>query len=88
MADQIPHPDVSSARPIELSFPMPKAPETSIHVHLTINTTSLLLFLAPSTSGEASGTASMGSFVYAIPDVCVSLTVLWYSTYVFAANKH
>ena len=75
MADQIPHPDVSSARPIELSFPMPKAPETSIHVHLTINTTSLLLFLAPSTSGEASSTASMGSFVYAIPDVCELLTI-------------
>lgn len=88
MAAQLPQLDGPSARPIELSFQMPKAPETSIHIHLTINTTSLLLFLAASTSGEASGTASIGSFVYALPDVCFqSRSFYTRSTNPFAEDK-
>lgn len=58
-----------SARAIELSFPMPKAPETRIHLKLTINTTSLLLFLTTAMNGDTSATAPLGSFVYALPDV-------------------
>lgn len=54
-----------SVRPIELSFPLPKAPETRIHLYLTIQTTSLLLFLTTDTST----TVLLGSFVYALPDV-------------------
>lgn len=59
-------------RPIELSFPLPKAPETRIHLHLTINTTSLVLFLTTSLSGDTSTTAPLGSFVYALPDVSLA----------------
>lgn len=55
--------------PIELSFPLPKAPETLIHIHLTINSTSLLLFLTTSVGGDASTPASLGTFIYALPDV-------------------
>lgn len=58
-----------SVKPIELSFPMPKAPETRIHLHLTIRTTSLLLFLTTALNGNTSEAAPLGSFVYALPDV-------------------
>jgi hypothetical protein len=58
-----------SAQPVELSFPLPKAPETRIHLQLTIQTTSLLLFLTTAMNGDTSSTAPLGSFVYALPDV-------------------
>ena len=58
-----------TAKPIELSFPLPKAPETKIHLQLTIQTTSLLLFLTTAMKGETSTAAPLGSFVYALPDV-------------------
>lgn len=54
--------------PIQLSFPLPKAPETRIHVHLTIQSTFLLLFLTTTLNGNTSNVAPLGSFVYALPD--------------------
>ncbi|KAF2816582.1 uncharacterized protein BDZ99DRAFT_458436 [Mytilinidion resinicola] len=51
----------------ELSFPLPRAPQSHIHLHLTNHTTSLLLFLT--SSGESASTlSSLGSFVYAMPN--------------------
>jgi hypothetical protein len=61
-----------AGKPIELSFPLPKAPETKIHLQLTINATSLLLFLTTVDGGNTSAAAPLGSFVYALPDVCLS----------------
>jgi hypothetical protein len=58
-----------SVKPIELSFPLPKAPETKIHVHLTVNTTSIVLFLTTVYGGDIPTGAPLGSFVYALPDV-------------------
>lgn len=58
-----------SVKPIELSFPLPKAPETKIHVHLTINTTSMVVFLTTVYGGDIPPGAPLGSFVYALPDV-------------------
>ncbi|KAL3425963.1 hypothetical protein PVAG01_02754 [Phlyctema vagabunda] len=60
--------ELSSHEPMQLSFPLPKAPDTRIKLHLTISTTSLLLFLTTCISGEVSVTAPLGSFVYALPD--------------------
>ena len=60
------------ARPIELSFALPKAPETKIYLHLTIRETSLLLFLTTAMNGDTSTAAPLGSFVYALPDVRVA----------------
>ncbi|KAI9735385.1 MAG: hypothetical protein M1818_006580 [Claussenomyces sp. TS43310] len=57
-----------SAKPIEVSFPLPRAPETRVHIQLTIHETSLLLFLATVNGGDTSATAPLGSFVYALPD--------------------
>lgn len=59
----------TSGRPIQLSFPLPKAPETRIHIHLTIQATSVLLFLTTTANGDTSTTVPLGSFVYALPDV-------------------
>ena len=59
----------ASAGPIELSFPMPKAPDTRIHIQLTIRTTSLLILLTTAMNGDISTKAPLGSFVYALPDV-------------------
>ncbi|TVY82501.1 hypothetical protein LSUE1_G002472 [Lachnellula suecica] len=56
-----------SAPPIEISFPLPKAPDTRIHLSLTIQATSLLLFLTTALNGDTSA-VPLGSFVYAIPD--------------------
>jgi hypothetical protein len=59
----------SSARPIELSFPLPKAPETRIHLRMTIQATSILLFLTTALNRDVSTAPPLGSFVYALPDV-------------------
>jgi hypothetical protein len=58
----------SSGRPIELSFPLPKSPDTRIYIRLTIQATSLLL-LTTAMNGDTSRAAPLGSFVYALPDV-------------------
>jgi hypothetical protein len=52
-----------SFRRIELSFPLPKAPETRIHLQLTILRTSILLFLTTVLNGDTSTAAPLGSFV-------------------------
>jgi hypothetical protein len=59
----------ASAKAIELSFPLPKAPETKIHAHLTIHITSVVLFLTTVYGGDNPTGAPLGSFVYALPDV-------------------
>ncbi|KAH7128302.1 hypothetical protein B0J11DRAFT_432089 [Dendryphion nanum] len=51
----------------EVSFPLPRAPQTNIHLQLTNNRTSLLLFFTSATTDSAAS-ASMGSFVYAMPN--------------------
>jgi hypothetical protein len=54
--------------PVEISFPLPRAPHTSIHLQLTNNGPNLLLFLT-SCSGESATSSPLGSFVYAMPNV-------------------
>ncbi|XMA08610.1 hypothetical protein WAI453_001401 [Rhynchosporium graminicola] len=54
-------------KPVQLSFPLPKAPDTRIHIKLSIQTTSILLFLTTAMNGDTS-TVPLGSFVYALPD--------------------
>ncbi|TAQ85689.1 hypothetical protein B7494_g5985 [Chlorociboria aeruginascens] len=76
----------SSVKPIELSFPLPKAPDTSIHLHLTINKTSLLLFLTTAINGDTSTTAPLGSFVYALPDRINSSQALSTPLYTFESS--
>lgn len=59
-----------SVHPRELSFPLPKALHTTVHVHLTVLETCVMVFVTASTPGDTLGlTKPMGSFVYAMPDV-------------------
>ncbi|PLB35731.1 proteasome assembly chaperone 4 family protein [Aspergillus candidus] len=56
-------------KPQEISFPLPKALHTTAHVHLTFLETCAMVFLSTTTPGDSAGSvASMGSFVYAMPD--------------------
>jgi hypothetical protein len=52
----------------EVSFPLPKAPHTNIHLQLTDNGPNLLLFLTTA-AAESATSAPLGSFVYAMPNV-------------------
>ncbi|KAI4922981.1 hypothetical protein J4E90_001417 [Alternaria incomplexa] len=56
-----------SRAPIEVSFPLPRAPHTNIHLQLTDNGPNLLLFLTTATP-ESASSAPLGSFVYAMPN--------------------
>ncbi|KAN0115066.1 hypothetical protein V8E51_004610 [Hyaloscypha variabilis] len=68
MANNIPEAVVPLGRPIELSFPLPKAPDTRVYLRLTIQMTSILLFLTTAMNGDTSTATPLGSFVYALPD--------------------
>ncbi|KAI9709050.1 MAG: hypothetical protein M1820_003496 [Bogoriella megaspora] len=54
-------------KPIQLSFPLPRTQGTRIHLHLTVREKSILLFLTTA-AGDSAGAASMGSYVYALPN--------------------
>jgi hypothetical protein len=59
---------LGSSAPIQISFPLPNAPQTRVHLHLTNQKHALLIFLT--TTGDAgAGPSTLGSFVYSIPNV-------------------
>jgi len=58
--------------PIELSIPLPRSIDTRIYMQLTIKSKAVVLFLTTASAEEAGAPTPMGSFVYALPDVCLS----------------
>ncbi|KAF9870787.1 hypothetical protein CkaCkLH20_11686 [Colletotrichum karsti] len=52
----------------QLSIPLPHSLDTRIHIHLTVKAKAATLFLTSTTQDEPSSTASLGSFVYALPN--------------------
>ncbi|KAK5954987.1 hypothetical protein OHC33_003666 [Knufia fluminis] len=57
------------ANPIEVSFPLPKAPHAILHGHLTFLEGCAMVHLTTSELGESGSTlAPLGSFVYTMPD--------------------
>jgi hypothetical protein len=74
MANNIPEAVVPLGRPVELSFPLPKAPDTRVYLRLTIQMTSILLFLTTAMNEDTSTATPLGSFVYALPDVKKTFT--------------
>jgi hypothetical protein len=53
---------------IQVAFPLPNAPHTRVHLHFTHHAHAIVLFLT--TAGEgSSSTSSLGSFVFAMPNV-------------------
>lgn len=60
----------TNVNPIEISFPLPKAPHAILHGHLTFLDGCVVVHLTTSEFGESgSSLAPLGSFVYAMPDV-------------------
>lgn len=59
--------NAASTKSIQVSFPLPRSLQTNIHLQLTDNLTTLLLFFT-SASTEGTTSASLGSFVYAMPN--------------------
>jgi hypothetical protein len=58
----------ASHAPIEVAFPLPKAPHTNINLQLHDNGPNITLFLTTSTP-DAASSVPLGSFVYAMPNV-------------------
>ncbi|MBE3042796.1 hypothetical protein IMZ48_09535 [Candidatus Bathyarchaeota archaeon] len=54
---------------VEFSLPLPRALDTRIFAHLTIRDRSVTVFLTTTGADEQGVPPSMGSFIYAIPDV-------------------
>ncbi|KAI0397328.1 hypothetical protein F5Y17DRAFT_392910 [Xylariaceae sp. FL0594] len=54
--------------PIQVSFPLPRGMNTKIHMRMTIQAKAILLFLTTVASEDGNKPASMGAFVYALPD--------------------
>ncbi|OJD30128.1 uncharacterized protein BKCO1_660005 [Diplodia corticola] len=56
-------------KPAQLSFPLPRAPNARVNLHLTVHPTSLLLFVTTTSPEHDAGVAApVGSFVYAMPN--------------------
>ena len=60
---------MATSETLQFSIPLPRSLDTRIYAHLTVKSKSVLLFLTIATADEASAPASMGSFVYALPNV-------------------
>lgn len=71
MAESTPNGTSPIVKPVQLSVTLPYAPDTRIRLHLTTQKASLLLFLTTTSAEAGSSAAPLGSFVYAIPSVCV-----------------
>lgn len=57
-------------QPIEISFPLPKAPHAILHCQLTFLSACSMIHLTTTELGQSgSSITPMGSLVYAIPDV-------------------
>jgi hypothetical protein len=65
-----------SFKPLEFSFPLPKAPHMLARGHLTFLGTATTLFLTTTAlDGSPSTLSALGSFVYAMPDVSYASTL-------------
>jgi hypothetical protein len=53
----------------QLAIPLPKSISTNIHIHLTIESHHVLLFLTSRAPESPPGSAQLGSFVYALKSV-------------------
>lgn len=54
----------------QISIPLPRSLDTRLYIHLTVRPKSILLMVTTASADEATTPTPLGSFVYAIPDVC------------------
>lgn len=65
-------------QPIEISFPLPKAPHAILHCQLTFLEACSMIHLTTTEIGQSgSSITPMGSLVYAIPDVSCPYTAYY-----------
>ena len=57
-------------KPVELAISLPHSPGTRIHIHLTVSEFTVMLFVTSASIDGGQAGSTMGSFVYAMPDVC------------------
>lgn len=55
--------------PLELSIGLTRSHGMTVHLHLTVLATSIMLFITSVGFEGQRGGAALGSFVYAMPDV-------------------
>lgn len=65
----------AESKTIELATDLPHSPGLRVNVRLTVLANSILLFLTSSSADSSQGAASLGSFVYALPDVSIFVAV-------------
>jgi hypothetical protein len=54
---------------IELSVPLPRSLDTRIYLRLSTKAKSIVLFTTTASQDELAAPVSMGSFIYALPNV-------------------
>lgn len=64
---------IVTPKPIEFALPLPSRPNCQLHAAVTVRDKSLLVLLTTSLAGETAQETALGSFVYAIPNVCPPL---------------
>lgn len=74
--------ELDVVRPIELSFALPRSYGTRIYLRLTIRAKFILLFLTTAQDGD-SVAASLGSFVFALPDASYNFSSLFFISIFF-----
>ena len=63
----------ASHAPVEVSIPLPLAPRTDINIRLHDNGPNITLFLT-TTTPDAASSVPLGSLVYAMPNVWISIS--------------
>jgi hypothetical protein len=61
--------EVLENEPMQVSLPLPRSIDTKVFVHLTVRAKAITIFLTTANQDDPSIPASLGSFVYALPDV-------------------
>lgn len=58
-------------QPHHLSIPLPLSPHTTLHLQITTLATSVMVFITTTDPSSSSSLSSLGSFVYAMPNVWI-----------------
>ena len=58
-----------STKPKQITIPLPLSPHVDLHIQITHDGTSILAFITTTESSNAVALSSLGSFVYAMPNV-------------------
>lgn len=60
---------MAASEPVQLSIPLPRSLDTRVYLRLSTQTKAIVLSLTTASQSEPAAAKSMGSFVYALPNV-------------------